>query len=144
MVDWATRDDVGQLCEESPQVPAKGAGDLSYRATTKIGSGSAGVLGGGGLEDGEKVSDAEEFADRRAHVHELECDAGFVGGDVKADEGAEAGAVQTSERGEIESDAFFARKQFLYLRFEKGSAFGDECAAAVQGERVVVLFGADG
>lgn len=90
------------------------------------------------------MSDAEKVADGRAHVDELKWDVGFAGGDVKADEGAEAGAVHTGERGEIERDAFLAREQLLHLRFEKRSAFGDECAAAMQGERVEMLLGADG
>jgi hypothetical protein len=102
------------------------------------------VVAAGGFEDGEQMSDAEKVADGRAHVYELECDVGFAGGDVKADEYAEAGAVHSSERGEIEGDAFFARQQFLHLRFEKRCAFGDESAAAVQGQRVVMLLGANG
>ncbi len=90
------------------------------------------------------MRDAEEIADRRADVGELEFDIRFAGGDVEADKGAEAGAVHASELGEVENDALFAGEKFLHLRFEKRGAFGDECAAAMEGERAFVTFGAEG
>lgn len=119
---------------------------MSAEAVTEVcddSSGQAGVIAAGGFEDGEEMGEAEKFADGGAHVDELNFDASFVGGDIETDERAEAGAIHTGETGEIESDVFFMRKHFLDVRFEKRCAFGDQRAAAIKGERVMLLFGAD-
>jgi hypothetical protein len=102
------------------------------------------IVFGAGFEDGEKVGDAEEVADGRADVDELEFDIRFAGGDVKANEDSEAGAVHAGEFGEVEDDALFAREHFLHVRFEKRGRFGDERAAAMKYEDILLAIGTDG
>ena len=87
------------------------------------------------------MSDAEEVADGRAHVDELEFAIGLAGGDVKADEDAEAGAVHACDGGEIENDVLLVRKNSLHVGFEEWGAFSDERAGAEESEYVLISFG---
>jgi hypothetical protein len=82
------------------------------------------------FENGENVGEAEEIADARAEVVELEF--AFCGfrGDVEADERAEAGAVHIAEVGEVEDNAAFLREQGLYFGLEFRRSFHGQAAGA--------------
>lgn len=84
-----------------------------------------------GGEDGEQASDAEQGADAFAQVDEDEFTAAVAGGDVEADERAEAHAIGVVEAGKVENDAADIRHERAHLGVEVVGDAGDEFAGEV-------------
>lgn len=81
-------------------------------------------------EDVEKVGDAEEVLELLAELHELEAAASGLGGDVEADEGAEAHAVRMLNVGELDDDALARGDERADGGVEDVGGSGDEAAVA--------------
>lgn len=72
-----------------------------------------------GLKSGKEMSDAEQVADRRAHVVDLEFAAGGFGVHIRTDERAEAAAIHMRDVLKIKNDASWTGQQLPNLGVEQ-------------------------
>ena len=79
------------------------------------------------------MGDAEDLADVRREMAELEGGAGGFGGDVEADDGAEAHRVHVVEVAKVEGDVFGGGQELFDGQEELIADAGDEAAAAEDG-----------
>lgn len=91
-------------------------------------------------EDGEQVGDAEELADARGEIDELQFAAGGFGGDVEARDRADAHRVHVGEISEVEDDVLVVGDEALDVVGEYVGDAGDELAAAVDDHLVGFAF----
>lgn len=81
-------------------------------------------------EGGEEVGEDEEVADFLAEVAEFEGGSAVFGGDVDADERAEAHGVHVGEVGEVEDDTLVVGEQVGDGNMEEIGVAGDQFAVA--------------
>ena len=85
-------------------------------------------------KDLEQIGQAQQLLDAGFQVDQLEFAVGAVdGGNLEGDDGAEAGAIEVLEIGEVEDDAAPAGNDGADQGADVGGVFGDELAVAVDG-----------
>ena len=89
-----------------------------------------------GFKYGEDVCDAEEFADARAQVHQLQLAFRAFRRNVKSHQCAEAGAVHVREVGEIENHSAFGEQQRFHFRLQVRRGFRGKAPGATDYGRV--------
>jgi hypothetical protein len=90
------------------------------------------------------MGEAEEVANLLAEVDELEAGSGGFGGDVEANEGAEAHAVGVADVGEVEDDALVVRNEGANAVEENIGDAGDELAVAADDDVAGAVLDLDG
>jgi len=136
--DSANIDATGAHSQRQPRFsPGEGDGCFNLLSAGQVRTGqdrSEQVSGHLVGKDLEQIGQAQQLLDAGFQVDQLEFAVGAVdGGNLEGDDGAEAGAIEVLEIGEVEDDAAPAGKDGADQGADVGGVFGDELAVAING-----------
>ncbi len=106
-------------------------------------SGQTHAIAAADFENGEKIAHAEEFADPRIQVQQLQFTLCAFRRNVKSHQRPQTGTIHVPEFAKVQDQPPLVRQQSLYFRFQVRRSFGGEPARATHHGRVFPSIGVE-